>query len=530
MYDDYDDEGDDFMLDGEYVPTNVVDLLGKSRSKMGRNFHNWTPPPRFNPEPLRNPKRLFTTGGMDMYSMAVHNAACNSRNYGGIVEPDKYKEETSHLPSLALSMMDMLFWESTKEVPYHDEIDLDNATPEEVEKAMCSYLISVAKRKHAFRDIRHYASNNSACCVVGVGRIIASFRRRDLIPPDLSKKHGVYNPPGKPGEEGDVPQPLPPDVAKDEMRLFKEQADKANITKEIKESGDIMEAVKEAQDAMDSICGSNKEAGDAPGKHELDILDLIVDQGKDIKGFLDKVGDLMGHLGSATKKKKSYTGTTVPGFGSDFTEAQPHEIALLTTAFKHDSYYRASIGALGINEHVMRDHGNGPVYIAIDCSSSMHGDEMDFAKSLAAAAAIHCIREKRPVKIAAFNSYIHSELDLTPYPDQATKIRMALTLTAVLSATGGTSFEPVQQDSLKFCGKYRGRADVLMITDGFGNFRGKQKGDPRIFCVFTSSYGLDSIDQGWLDVCERTASVSCTRNKANIRLTINTLSRALDKS
>ena len=94
------------------APSNVFDLLGRSRANW-----NWTPPPLFNPKPLLNPDRMFTTGGLDMYALEVHNSACRSRNYGAIIEPQQLKKtlddqgnwedrsETSLLPSLALSMV-----------------------------------------------------------------------------------------------------------------------------------------------------------------------------------------------------------------------------------------------------------------------------------------------------------------------------------------------------------------------------------------------------------------------------------------
>ncbi len=113
------------------------------------------------------------------------------------------------------------------------------------------------------------------------------------------------------------------------------------------------------------------------------------------------------------------------------------------------------------------DMRDGPVYVLMDKSGSMAGDKIDWARAVALALLIRSSKERRPFYARFFDASPHALVRVTP----SSKPRDVLNVLRYLGrvrAGGGTDITRAlvtATDDIQR-GRVRGRADIVLITDG----------------------------------------------------------------
>lgn len=152
--------------------------------------------------------------------------------------------------------------------------------------------------------------------------------------------------------------------------------------------------------------------------------------------------------------------------GGELPFVLPQELALLGDPWRAWDFGRRLL------EHQLLEYDMkpkrrqilGPLLVALDCSSSMHGDRITWAVGVALALADTARRQRRSAGLVAFNEAIQREFI---WPRGAVPPEQLMDL-AGLDAAGGTNFDrPIRWalDQIRQAPAFH-RADIVLITDG----------------------------------------------------------------
>lgn len=141
--------------------------------------------------------------------------------------------------------------------------------------------------------------------------------------------------------------------------------------------------------------------------------------------------------------------------------------------------------------------GKGPMIVCIDISSSMIGQPLQWAKTIAAAMYLLAVKEKRGYSAIFFNG---RAMPLEP-KDQKKLDPLFLERVVNVGASGGTNYEAAWTAATSFMDKVKrgpwSHADIVFITDGECSFnKDKWLQDKKKFGVRLFSFLLGVSDPG----------------------------------